>query len=279
MADIAWTGTTDDDWDVATNWVGGVKPTTSDRPVFDHRAGRDCLTNVDRSLDGTYTAGLSVAEGMDYKIGSSGTPLIFATSGAVRMYGNGDEFWLDAHTISPSQIIAAPKKRTANACQLLLDDQDYDITCLRGQIQFNAACNLTNSRIRIMRDPVLAAEPLVLAPSGMTVTGCTLTMLAGEIQSNVGWPTVVHRGGWFKHDDGTITTLYLDGGTYRPKEGTVTTLTQGGGTLDGKTYSAWTITTAYLEAGVADFQNGLAKEPATLYIFPMADVRRGAGVS
>jgi hypothetical protein len=55
---------------------------------------------------------------MDYKIGSSGTPLIFATSGAVRMYGNGDEFWFDAHTISPSQIIAAPKKRTANACQL-----------------------------------------------------------------------------------------------------------------------------------------------------------------
>jgi hypothetical protein len=50
MADIAWTGTTDDDWDVATNWVGGVKPTTSDRPVFDHRAGRDCLTNVDRAL-------------------------------------------------------------------------------------------------------------------------------------------------------------------------------------------------------------------------------------
>lgn len=42
MADIAWQGNTSTDAEVGSNWIGGTKPGTGDRAVFDSTSNGDC---------------------------------------------------------------------------------------------------------------------------------------------------------------------------------------------------------------------------------------------
>ena len=143
----------------------------------------------------------------------------------------------------------------------------------------NTGASLAGGRMRVMYDPLIGGTPRVTVPSGATVTTATLMVLAGQVTTEAAWPTMLINGGTVYHEDGTITLAYLDGGELREKIGTVTTLWQSGGMLDCKSYAGWTITTAYIQAGIADFLNGAGREPATLKIYPMAEVRRASGVS
>ena len=265
-----WVSPTTGDWNTAGNWSLNLVPTTSHDPVFDGTSQVSVTTTLDRTADGTWGTDrqLLVTKNYTGSIGGTGNPLKMNFTGLVKYQGAGDEFWFEnLNATGVLRFIAAPRIRGTNAC--VIDGKVIDLAVIGGRATLDSSAILTGF-VYVMADPESAVPPLLVAGTGATVSGTKLIQTAGEIQSGLAWPDVNIRGGYFRHDSGTIAAAVLSGGEYQPNAGTVTTLHHlGSGKFDGAKYRGWTVTLMHAGDGaVVDLRNGAGKVPTTFRQYP-----------
>jgi hypothetical protein len=284
MATAIWQGS-DGDWANTSNWsTTPALPGTSDDILFDGTSTGDVTTNVDRTADGTWGSDRRITVTKEYtgKIGGTGDPLDINFQGTIAMYGSGDEFWFNnTNATAVAHFIAAPMQSGANACQI--DGKVADLTVHRGKVQLDASATIEDE-VRVFADPEAGGSPILVVPNGVTVTGSTVHVLDGELQSDVAWPLLVQDGGTTKLSHSTaatITEMHQGGGTCIPKLATIAThYGYGNARFDGASYARWTVTTMHAMKGAfVDLRNGGGIEPGTLFEYPGADVKHGSGAS
>lgn len=110
MATRIWTGATDTQWDVTTNWTPNGAVQTGDTVVIPASATNDLLTDLDRTGDvynggglfGLNLASLQVAPGSTVKVGTAAAPLKCTVDSLI--FAGANDFYFSSQTGTAVQV-------------------------------------------------------------------------------------------------------------------------------------------------------------------------------
>lgn len=233
MATRTWLGTTDTDFDVATNWSDNTVPVTTDSIIYNHQSTRDCTDGMDQNAKAFVT--ITMTAGFQYSLGASGAPfrplsvadLYFSSAGPNCYFGN----IVDTDAITRVHVDSPSASETALELQ---SSAISDITINRGKVIINAASTFAaNARLSIAEKQ--GQESKLTIPSGVTLPATsTIVVEGGMCKLSAAGNDVLQSGGKFVLDgSATLTLLELSGGIfYWDSNGTITTAQCKGGRFD-----------------------------------------------
>lgn len=217
MANKAWVGTTDADFDTVTNWSPSGIPANDDHLIFNDASNRELTGNIDATTLTGKAFSVDVAPGFTYFIGTSDLPFEPAEGFTTIVYagqGTTPSYFSAASGKTITRGIVNTTSIRDEVCVFQGDGSIDQVIIRQGKAKLDSTTVTDGGRIEVLGSAGSASAELSI-PSGNALAGVDVGIHGGRISCASDVVTVRCTGGEFILAGGAdLTTLELHNGIF-----------------------------------------------------------------